>query len=640
MCGIAGYTHLNRRPDPARIRRATESIVHRGPDAFGIYESESVSLGAVRLKIIDLEHGDQPMRSDDGGTLLVFNGEVYNHAELREELRARGHRFHSHCDTEVVLRAFLEWDTGAFARLRGMFAFAIWVERQRRLVLVRDRMGIKPLYFHHRGRDLYFGSELKTILEHPEVERRLCMEGLHHYLSLNYVPAPFTLIEGIRKLDPGHWMEWRDGDVQTGAYWQLRFAPDERITLDSAREELDGLMRQSVREHLISDVPLGVWSSGGLDSSAVLHYASEQSATRLKTFSVSFSGRAFDESEYFRQVSRHYDTDHNEFDLQPGPYIADAIERMAFFSDEPSADAGAVPVWFLSEMCRRQVTVALSGEGADELFGGYLTYIADGYAAKIRRVPEWMRRAALSAANILPVSDNKISFEYKLKRFLMGSLLSPSEAHVFWNGTFTENEKARLLTSGHGVPTREVLDRVLARCGDTSVNRFLFLDQRCYLPDDILYKCDRMSMAHSLEVRPPFLDHRIVEFAARLPLSLKVRGSRLKFVLRELMRDKLPPAVITRSKEGFDIPAHEWLRGLLRPLLLDTLSERWVRSARVFDWLEVQRLLSEHLERRANLGYHLWGLLVLFLWMKRWTVQPPSYMEIAPELLDAATTSN
>ena len=640
MCGIAGYTHLNRRPDPARIRRATESIVHRGPDALGVYQSECVSLGAVRLKIIDLEHGDQPMRSDDGGTVLVFNGEVYNHAELREKLRARGHRFHSHCDTEVVLRAFLEWDTGAFARLRGMFAFAIWVERQRRLVLVRDRMGIKPLYFHHRGRDLYFGSELKTILEHPEVERRLCMEGLHHYLSLNYVPAPFTLIEGIRKLDPGHWMEWRDGEVRTEAYWRLEFAPDERITLDSAREELDGLMRQSVREHLISDVPLGVWSSGGLDSSAVLHYASEQSATRLKTFSVSFSGRAFDESEYFRQVSRHYDTDHNEFDLQPGPYIADAIERMAFFSDEPSADAGAVPVWFLSEMCRRQVTVALSGEGADELFGGYLTYIADGYAAKIRRVPEWMRRAALSAANILPVSDNKISFEYKLKRFLTGSLLSPSEAHVFWNGTFTENEKARLLTSSHGVPTRDVLDRVLARCGDTSVNRFLFLDKRCYLPDDILYKCDRMSMAHSLEVRPPFLDHRIVEFAARLPLSLKVRGSRLKFVLRELMRDKLPPAVITRSKEGFDIPAHEWLRGLLRPLLLDTLSERWVRSARVFDWLEVQRLLSEHLERRANLGYHLWGLLVLFLWMKRWTVQPPSNKEIAPELLDAATTSN
>ena len=608
---------------------------------MGVYESQCVSLGAVRLKIIDLEHGDQPMRSEDGNTIVVFNGEVYNHGELREELRARGHRFDSHCDTEVVLRAFLEWDTAAFTRLRGMFAFAVWQEKQRRLVLVRDRMGIKPLYYHQRGRELYFGSELKTILDHPEVERRLCMEGLHHFLSLNYVPAPLTLIEGIRKLDPGHWMEWRAGDVRNGAYWQFEFAPDESITLASAREELDGLMRQSVREHLISDVPLGVWASGGLDSSAVLHYASEQSATTLKTFSVSFSGRAFDESEYFRQVARHYGTEHNEFDLQPGPYIANAIERMAYYSDEPSADAGAVPVWFLSEMCRKQVTVALSGEGADELFGGYLTYVADGYAARMRLVPEWMRHAALSAASILPVSDNKISFEYKLKRFLKGSLLSPSEAHVFWNGTFTESEKTRILTGDAGVATPDVLNRVLARCADATVNRYLWLDQHCYLPDDILYKCDRMSMAHSLEVRPPFLDHRIVEFAARLPLRLKVgRGGRLKVVLRELMRDKLPPAVISRKKEGFDIPAHEWLRGLLKPLLLDTVNEPLVRSACVFEWAGIQRVLSEHLERRANLGYHLWGLLVLFLWMKRWKVQPPANREVTPELLHVTPASN
>lgn len=640
MCGIAGFTHLNRNVDPSRIRKATECITHRGPDELGVFETEAVSLGAVRLKIIDLEHGQQPMHSGDGRAVIVFNGEVYNHAELRRELQARGHQFHSHCDTEVVLHAFLEWDTASFSRLRGMFAFAIWIGSEKRLVLVRDRVGIKPLYYHRRGRDLYFGSELKTILEHPEIDRRLCAEGLNHYLSLNYVPAPFTLIDGIRKLHPGHWMEWRSGDIRQEAYWQPRFAPDASITPGAAREELHSLMRQSVREHLISDVPLGVWSSGGLDSSAVLHYATEYSSTPLKTFSVSFAGRAFNESEYFRQVARHYATDHHEFDLQPGPYIVDAIEQMSYFSDEPSADAGAVPVWFLSQMCRKHVTVALSGDGADELFGGYLTYVADGYASTSRIVPSIARRLAASLASRLPVSDNKISLEYKLNRFLTGSLLSPSEAHVFWNGTFTESEKAQMLRSPAGPPTRELLDEIIARCQDTSVNRFLWLDQHCYLPDDILYKCDRMSMAHSLEVRPPFLDHRIIEFAARLPLNLKVRGSQLKFVLRDLMRDKLPAAVIARKKEGFDIPAHEWLRGLLEPLLLDTINRRSVEQTGIFHWSEIERILRSHLDRRANLGYHIWGLLVLFLWMKRWNVQPPAIGEAARELTGTAAALN
>ncbi len=621
MCGIAGFTHLNDRPDPARIRRATASIHHRGPDQSGVWESATVSLGAVRLKIIDLEHGSQPLEA--GGAVIVFNGEIYNHAEIREELKTLGHSFESHCDTEVALRAFLEWDTGSFEKLRGMFAFAIWREQDRRLVLVRDRMGIKPLYVHHRGRDLYFGSELKTILEHPEIERRIDREGLHHYLSLNYVPFPHTLIDGIGKVRPGTFVEWRNGETREGTYWQLRFAPDERITLDAARQELDALMRASVREHLVSDVPLGVWSSGGLDSSAVLHYAAE-AAPKLKTFSVSFSGRVFDESPYFRETAKKYGTDHNEFDLQPGPFIADAIERMAYYSDEPSADAGAVPVWFLSEMCRKQVTVALSGEGADELFGGYLTYQADAYARAARMIPATARKAAAGLAGMLPVSDDKISLEYKVRRFLRGSLLSGSEAHAFWNGTFTEDEKRDLLETPGSTPTREVLEAMAAGCGDRSVNRYLFLDQLCYLPEDILYKCDRMSMAHSLEVRPPFLDHRIVEFAARLPLRLKVNGGNLKFVLRELMRDKLPEAVVKRKKEGFDIPAHHWLRTLLKPLLLDTVNRRTVEECGLFRWSAVEKVLEAHFNRRANLGYHIWGLLVLFLWMKQWRVQPAS----------------
>jgi asparagine synthase (glutamine-hydrolysing) len=620
LCGIAGFTHQNYRPDPSIVRAMRDSIVHRGPDQQGIFESSQIALAAVRLKIIDLGGGDQPLSSEDGDKVIVFNGEVYNHNELRRELEALGHRFHSRCDTEVVLRAFLEWDTRSFPRLRGMFAFAIWTESERRLVLVRDRMGIKPLYVCRRGRDLHFGSEMKAIFGHPSVERHLDEGGLAWYLSLNYVPGARTLIGGIEKLPPGYWMEWRDGAVESAPYWSLRFEPRER-SLASAKEELDSLLSQSIKEHLISDVPLGVWSSGGLDSSAVIHYAS-QSVSQLKTFSVSFRGRSFDESAYFREVAQRYGTDHHEFDLNPSEDLPAAIEQIAYHSDEPSADAGALPVWYLSQMTRSHVTVALSGEGADELFGGYNTYLADGYARALRRIPAALRRAALASLQLWPVSDEKISLEYKLKRFLGGSLLPPVAAHCYWNGTFSEAERAQLLAKPAPCDFTALMSLQAAKSGE--INRYLWVDQLNYLPDDILYKCDRMSMAHSLEVRPPFLDHRIVEFAATLPERLKIRGSSLKFVLRELMRDKLPAAILARKKEGFDIPAHEWLRGPLRPLLLETVNRAALEKIGVFRAPAVEAVIRSHLERRANLGYHLWGLLILFLWIARWNVQAPS----------------
>ncbi len=618
MCGIAGFTTLEQHLPAGRIEQVTRAIVHRGPDQQGVFRSPLVSLGAVRLSIIDVAGGEQPMRAADGDAVIVFNGEIYNHNDLRRELEGLGHRFRTRCDTEVVLRAFLEWDTGCFSRLRGMFAVALWRESQRRLVLARDRMGIKPLYLRERGRDLYFGSELKTILEHPELSRDLDPAGLDYYLSLNYIPYPYTLVEGIRKLHPGHWLEWRDGRIHGEPYWNLSFSPDEGKTLESAKEELDVLLKESVREHLIADVPLGVWASGGLDSSTVLHYAAAQ-VPKLKTFSVSFLGRKFDESPYFREMARVYSTGHHEFDLNPEENLAAAIEQMAYYSDEPSADAGALPVWFLSQMTRRHVTVALSGEGADELFGGYHTYLADRYAAAMRVVPAPLRRWGRNLLRLWPASDEKISLEYKAKRFLDGSLLPPVTAHLFWNGAFSEEEKDRI----RALPRHSGLDSLLPVGADASgaLNRYLWLDQTCYLPDDILYKCDRMSMAHSLEVRPPFLDHRIVEFAAALPERLKINGSRLKFLLRELMRDKLPPSILQRKKEGFDIPTHHWFRGVLKPLLLDTVTERAVRETGIFRWEGIQRLMRLHFERRANHGYQLWGLLVLFLWMRRWDIQ-------------------
>lgn len=622
MCGIVGFTHKCRVSDSDRIWRAVATLIHRGPDKQGVFESTLLSMGAARLKIIELGSGDQPILSDDGDVAIVFNGEVYNHQELRRELQDLGHRFYSHCDTETVLRAFLEWDTDCFARLRGMFAIALWTKSTKRLVLARDRLGIKPLYFARRGDDLYFASELKAILIHPEIERRLSLDGLDCYLSLNYVPCPWTLVEGIEKLPPGKWLEWRDGKVSSAFYWSLPFGGVRDWTLDSACEELDALLRQSLREHLVADVPLGIWLSGGIDSSTILHYAAESGAP-LKTFSISFQGRSFDETEYIREVAQLYQTDHEELDLNPEVNLRDAIEQFAYYSDEPSADAGALPVWFLSRLSKTKTTVSLSGEGADELFGGYLTHRASRLAAQVRRLPRKAIQLALDALRAWPVSDEKISFEYQLKRFLEGCQMAPDRAHVYWNGTFSEAQKTALLRVELSTALNNVLAELRSRSSSTpdDLARFLWFDQKYFLPDDILNKSDRMSMAHSLEVRPPFLDHRIVEFAASLPASLKIRGSRQKILLKELMRGKLPPSILRRKKVGFDIPAHDWLRGPLRSLMTDVLLDSASDQLNLFRREVIETYIIQHMERQINVGYHLWGLMVLFLWMKRWGIQ-------------------
>src|SRR3984893_3697834 len=565
LCGITGFTSKNWEPPSDRLGTATREVIQRVPYETGVFESPLFSMGATRLKIIDLHGGDQPILSDGGDTGIVFNGEIYNHLEIRRELEERGHRFTSHSDTETVLHAFLEWDKDCFSRLRGMFAIALWCKSEKRIVLARDRMGIKPLYISRQGEDLFFGSELKAIFAHPEIERSISLAGLDCYLSLNYVPCPWTLVDGIEKLPPGYWLEWRDGQVTSDSSWLLLLGPSSHWTLDSAKEELDGLMQSALREHLLSDVPLGVWLSGGIDSSAILHYAAQASNSRLKTFSISFHGRSFDETEYIHQVVKQYGTDHHEMDLPPETNLRGAIEEFAYYADEPTADAGALPVWFLSKLSKSRTTVALSGEGADELFGGYLTYRANHLARHARAVPAIARRWALAEIRQWPVSDEKIGLEYKIQRFLLGSLLHPGPAHTYWNGRSSYTEKAALVRARLPHSLRQVLEQMSKLpAGKDPLAAFLWLDQKYYLADDILTKSDRMSMAHSLEVRPPFLDHRIVEFAASLPASLKIRGSQKKFVLRQLMYDKLPPAVLTRKKIGFDIPAHDWLRGPLR----------------------------------------------------------------------------
>ena len=615
MCGIAGFTRWGEAAYTENAQTLIDLLVHRGPDQQGVWESADVSLCAVRLKVIDLDGGDQPIISPESGTVICFNGEIFNYRELRRELAQQGCRFASDCDTEVVLRAFEVWDVGAFSRLRGMFGVALWQPDRRRLVVARDRMGIKPVYIARRGENLYFASELKAILAHPEIERRLDPAGLASFLTRNFIAGRETMVAGIEKLPPGSWISWEEGRVQTERYWKLKFDPSP-ASLEESTEQLEGLIRDAVREQMVADVPLGVWSSGGLDSTTILHYASQESSRQLKTFSIAFHGRDCDETPYFRRAAEAYDTDHYELNLDANLDLADTIEELTHYADEPSADAGALPIWYLSKLTRRQCTVALSGEGADELFGGYNTYLADRYARWLQWVPRPLRAAGGWMARQVPVSDRKIGLDYKLVRMLEGSLLPADEAHAFWNGTFTRNDLASLTTLNGEL---EGLPRGPVGSG-ADLNRFLWTDQLTYLPNDILNKTDRMSMAHALEVRPPFLDHRIVEFAAGLELDHKIQGTQMKRVLRRLMRRHLPALLLQRKKEGLDIPIHAWFRTTLRPLLLDTLNQRTIQDTGVLDWSYVESVLDAHLNRQANLGYHLWGLLALTLWMKRWNV--------------------
>jgi len=595
------------------------TIRHRGPDQQGWHESHNACLGTARLKIIDLAGGDQPIYSADRDVVIAFNGEIYNHLEVRHELEQRGHQFHSHSDTETILEAFLEWDVECFARLRGMFAIALWTESKMRLILARDRVGIKPLYVARVGADIVFGSEMKTLFAHPDVGRRLNLAGLDCYLALNYVPAPLTLVEGVEKMAPGTWLEWKDGRVRTESFWKLPTGDARAQSLDAAAEELDGLMRASVKEHLLADVPLGLWLSGGVDSSTVLHYAAGASSTPIRTFSISFDGRTFNDGDYSQLVAAHYGTRHEQLNFTEEFGLQKAIEEFAYYADDPNADAGALPVWFLSKMTRQNVTVALSGEGADELFGGYLTYRADELSKPVRSLPGGLLAMGSKMSGLLPVSDDKIAFEYKVKRFLEGCQMPFERAHVFWNGTFSDSGKRGLVNGPLPAGLAPILDEL--RAAGNHLKSYLWFDQKYFMADDILAKVDRISMAHSIEVRPPFLDHRIIEFAARLPESLQMKGSRQKIVLKHLMKDKLPGSVLTRKKVGFDIPAHEWLRGPLKKFMLDVLNAGMTSYPEVFNRAAIERCINQHMGRVQNLGYHLWGLMILFLWMQRWGIQ-------------------
>ncbi|HLL76384.1 MAG TPA: asparagine synthase (glutamine-hydrolyzing) [Pyrinomonadaceae bacterium] len=634
MCGITGWAYMDARapvPDGAEelLRSMCGRMAHRGPDSEGVMTAEGVALGMRRLAIIDLQTGEQPVANEDGSVSVVLNGEIYNYRELRRDLEARGHKFRTASDTEVLPHLYEEYgEAGMLERLNGMFAFALWDARARRLFLARDPFGEKPLYWGVFGDRLLFASEPKVLLAHPSVETRINLEALRQYLAFDYVPAPLSIYEGIHKLPAAHALTLEGGETKVWPYWRLSYRKPERPpTEGEAAEQLRELLADSVRMRLVSDVPLGVLLSGGVDSSAVTAMAVRASAATVKTFSISFAEKSFDESSYARGVADFLGTDHHEERLGAN-VAADLIGDIGSWLDEPLSDPSVVPTYLLSRFTRQHVTVALGGDGGDELFAGYPMYPAHRLARLYGRVPEAVRRLVVEpAVRGLPVKTKNLSFDFKARRFVEGMRASdPVARHHVWFGSFAPAEQERLLSDAARGTSGDVYDaaRALFDSCDAPdpVERMQYLDTRLYLSEDILAKVDRTSMAVSLEVRAPFLDRRVAEFAASLPFSYKLRGRTSKYILKRAVRDLLPPFVTRRGKKGFGVPVAEWLKGRLRPLARDLLSPARLARHGLFNPDYVARLQDEHERGRANHRKLLWTLLVFELWHESFVETP------------------
>jgi asparagine synthase (glutamine-hydrolysing) len=623
MCGIAGQLNRDGAPVPEQaLRRMCAAIIHRGPDDQGLFTDGAFEMGMCRLSIIDLAGGHQPLANEDGSIQVVCNGEIYNSPELRAALEANGHRLASRSDVAVMPHLYEEHGADFVRHLDGMFALALWDRRRRRLVLARDRLGIKPLYVAARGDALAFASEVSALVAGGWCED-IDFTSLHHYLSLGYIPAPGSIFAGVSKLAPATQLIVDQGKAPIERrYWQLRFAaaPAARAA-DACAEEVLETLRAAVKSHLLSDVPVGVFLSGGVDSSGLVALMSESAGHHIRTFSVGFEDKSFDELDLARQVARRYETDHHEVVVRPDALrVLPALVR---HFGEPFADSSAVPVYYISELARRHVKVVLSGEGGDEVFGGYETYLAGKLAALYRRLPSVVgRRLVPALVERLPVSHARVSLDYKAKRFVAGAHLSPADGHFWWKVVLSEAAQAELCTGSarNGVLESAALFRdAAARAGsDDWLARLQAIDAQIYLPDNILTKADRMSMAHSLEARVPYLDRALVELAARLPSDVKIRRLTKKYVLKRALRDHVPSAILRAKKRGFNVPVPAWLRGELRDMVADVLAPTALRRVDLFDPVYVQRLISEHNAMRVDHSRPLWTLLVFMTWHEQW----------------------
>jgi len=623
MCGICGiiYDDPERSVDKAVLARMNRTMTHRGPDDEGYFVGRGSALAMRRLSIIDVAGGHQPMSSESGHVQAVVNGEIYNYRELRQELKARGHVFHTHSDAEVLPHLFEEHGADLTTKLNGMFGLAVWDEQSRTLVIARDRMGQKPLYWSYSNGVLLFASELKAILEYPEVERRVDRNSMAKYLAYEYVPAPHTIFEGINKLEPGQLLRYGDGKVTVRSYWEVPLGGERLgLTEEEASKEFLRLFERSVERRLISDVPLGVFLSGGIDSSSVVAMMVRRMPARdVKTFSIAFEEPSFDESSYARQVAAHFGTDHREDLVGPRDLIA-MMPKVISFLDEPFADASIIPTYALSKFTREYVTVALGGDGGDELFAGYPTFQAERASAWYRSMPRAIKRFVIEpVAKRLPVSDDNISFDFKVKQFLKGAELRGIARHMVWMGSFSQPELQDLLVGQPPVDVFEDARRHATNARDASDgNAILYAYKKLYLAEDILQKVDRASMGVSLEARAPFLDHEIVEFVARLPYRMKLSGFTMKHILKRSVGPLLPRGIAGRGKKGFGVPVAKWIKGPLRSMALELLSEERIRRDGYFRPETVGKLLEDHFSGRADNRKKLWTLMMFQQWHDRW----------------------
>jgi asparagine synthase (glutamine-hydrolysing) len=622
MCGICGVVSANGSVDPERIARMSATLVHRGPDSAGELVDGPVALAARRLSIIDLERGDQPIANEDATLHVVQNGELYNYRELRRELERAGHRFRTNGDTEVLLHLYEHHGEGFAERLRGMFAVAIWDAPRRRLVLARDRFGIKPLYYRHVDGELAFASELRA-LPRGEID----LDALEAFLAFNAIPAPLTIFREVRKLPAGHLLVWEHGGLRMERFARPAPLPQRDDEEAELVEELRSRLRDSVRAHLVSDVPVGVLLSGGVDSALLAALAAEETAEPLRTFSIGFEERSFDELADARRVAERYATRHRELVLRPDAALL--LPALAEAFDEPFADSSALPTYLVSELAASDVKVALSGEGGDELFGGYYTYAADLLAERVGG----LARLARPVVERLPTSTAKASFDFRAKRFVRAAHLPPLERHHGWKEIFAPELRAQLTRRQNAF---DPVDLLRARYAETrgadELARLQDVDLGVYLVDDLLVKTDRASMAHSLEARVPYLDTVVTNLALALPTRHKVKGLSKKVLLRKAAAPLLPREIVHGKKRGFSIPAAAWLRGDLEPFARETLSADTLRRQGFFEPRVVETLLDDHVAGREDLSRQLWGLLAFTLWHERHVEREPGDARM-PELL-------
>lgn len=623
MCGICGFIKpdLPDKVDEHIIKRMTRVLAHRGPDDEGIFHKDNVFLGHRRLAVIDLKTGHQPMTNEDGRVVVVFNGEIYNYKVLRDQLTSKGHSFRTRSDTEVLLHLWEEERVMGTGRLNGMFAYAIWDFRDRTLFLARDRMGKKPLYWTIISGEVIFASEIRALLVHPSVAKDIEPLGLYYFLTMDYIPSPLSILKGVKKVVPGGYVLIREGQVEEGVYTDIRFSEGlPLVNVRDAQALITDTMRRAVSRRLESEVPLGVFLSGGLDSTFVLLEMSRLMPPRkIKTFTIGFNEKSFDESQYARQVAQHLGTEHHEM-LLTTKEAQRIIEHYPEICDEPLADYSIVPTYYLCKSAREEITVALSGDGGDELFYGYETFVAERFAHLVRHLPLCLLKAISDLP--MPVSDRDLDFFYKTQRFFRGLSYGWPDYHFAWIGGFTPDEALQLLTFNLWDIANEpypFIKPLLERCKDWPIMKMLsYLYCKTYLCDGVLAKVDRASMACGMEVRSPFLDPEIVKLAFALPSEYSLGLWTTKMLIRRALRGHVPERIVNRPKKGFGMPISKWIREDLRGIILEHLAWKRIKKEGFFIPDKVKNIVEEHMARKRNRRKEIFNLLIFELWMSKY----------------------